>query len=266
MGRPLLNDWQLTEHFIKICPGYIKTAWIEFENQPGTNKTNRLTMTYNQFQEDMRSVWTAADNKRRMLIKYHPTSALQQTAPTAPTHRKPETNRPAAPPNPQPPIAQPPDPTAELKDIQLICKGCQVEFTFTSGQQEYHALKGYDNTPVWCRTCRPRTQEMKQAHLKTLQCFNFNKGICERGDQCSFRHGEVKTVSNIAVAKNLEIEEPGYYDGLSDEDFDDFELETVEDAEEYNRSVKSVFNTADSTKTPEPRLATVNWDLDELDY
>ena len=41
-----------------------------------------------------------------------------------------------------------------FEDKVLICRDCGREFTFTAGEQEFYAEKGYQNEPVRCRECR----------------------------------------------------------------------------------------------------------------
>ncbi|MEG1551191.1 MAG: zinc-ribbon domain-containing protein, partial [Oscillospiraceae bacterium] len=40
------------------------------------------------------------------------------------------------------------------EDKTLICKDCGNEFTFTAGEQEFYAEKGFVNEPQRCKTCR----------------------------------------------------------------------------------------------------------------
>ena len=40
------------------------------------------------------------------------------------------------------------------KDKTLVCKDCQQEFVFTSGEQEFYAGKGFQNEPARCKGCR----------------------------------------------------------------------------------------------------------------
>lgn len=42
----------------------------------------------------------------------------------------------------------------EYKDKTLICKDCGKEFTFTAGEQEFYAEKGFTNEPQRCAECR----------------------------------------------------------------------------------------------------------------
>ena len=40
------------------------------------------------------------------------------------------------------------------KDKILTCKDCGQQFTFTAGEQEFHAEKGFTNEPQRCKACR----------------------------------------------------------------------------------------------------------------
>ncbi len=42
----------------------------------------------------------------------------------------------------------------ELKDKNITCKDCGNEFTFTVGEQEFYAEKGFQNEPQRCKSCR----------------------------------------------------------------------------------------------------------------
>ena len=41
-----------------------------------------------------------------------------------------------------------------FEDKALKCIDCSTAFTFTSGEQEFFASKGYTNEPKRCQTCR----------------------------------------------------------------------------------------------------------------
>ena len=48
------------------------------------------------------------------------------------------------------------------EDKTLICKECGQEFTFTAGEQEFYAEKGFVNEPQRCKACRDaRKQAIK---------------------------------------------------------------------------------------------------------
>lgn len=41
-----------------------------------------------------------------------------------------------------------------FQDKTLKCKDCGADFTFTVGEQEFYAEKGFENEPARCRDCR----------------------------------------------------------------------------------------------------------------
>ena len=48
-------------------------------------------------------------------------------------------------------------------DKTLTCRDCGNAFTFTAGEQEFYAQKGFDNEPTRCPNCRrKRKQQMSE--------------------------------------------------------------------------------------------------------
>lgn len=47
------------------------------------------------------------------------------------------------------------------EDITLTCKDCGAEFTFTSGEQQFYAEKGFTNQPVRCPACRKARKQQR---------------------------------------------------------------------------------------------------------
>lgn len=41
-----------------------------------------------------------------------------------------------------------------FQDKQLTCKDCGKEFTWTAGEQQFYAQKGFQNVPARCPDCR----------------------------------------------------------------------------------------------------------------
>lgn len=41
-----------------------------------------------------------------------------------------------------------------MEDKTLTCKDCNCDFTFTVGEQEFYAEKGFTNEPARCPECR----------------------------------------------------------------------------------------------------------------
>ncbi len=50
------------------------------------------------------------------------------------------------------------------EDRTLSCKECGREFTFTSGEQDFYAQKGFQNDPARCPACR-RARKMARASM-----------------------------------------------------------------------------------------------------
>lgn len=58
-----------------------------------------------------------------------------------------------------------------MEDKTLTCKDCGATFTFTVGEQQFYAEKGFTNEPARCRDCR----KAKKASMK-----NFNDAYNRR--------------------------------------------------------------------------------------
>ena len=54
-----------------------------------------------------------------------------------------------------------------LSDKTLTCVECGYEFTFTVGEQEFFASRGYTNEPKRCTQCRG-ARKSQQRGLETL--------------------------------------------------------------------------------------------------
>ena len=46
-------------------------------------------------------------------------------------------------------------------DKTLTCRDCGSEFTFTAGEQDFYAQKGFDNEPTRCPTCRRARKQQR---------------------------------------------------------------------------------------------------------
>lgn len=49
-----------------------------------------------------------------------------------------------------------------MEDKTLICKDCGNEFTFTIGEQQFYAEKGFTNEPQRCASCRKARKEQRR--------------------------------------------------------------------------------------------------------
>jgi len=41
-----------------------------------------------------------------------------------------------------------------MQDKKLVCRDCENDFVFTTGEQEFYQEKGFTNDPVRCSDCR----------------------------------------------------------------------------------------------------------------
>ena len=58
------------------------------------------------------------------------------------------------------------------EDKTLVCKECGQEFTFTAGEQQFYAEKGFQNEPQRCKACRDKKKNAAKAprELFTAVC------------------------------------------------------------------------------------------------
>ena len=66
-------------------------------------------------------------------------------------------------------------------DKTLVCKECGQEFTFTAGEQEFYAEKGFEHEPQRCRDCRAKFKASR-GQGATRQMYS---AVCaECGKEC----------------------------------------------------------------------------------
>ncbi|NLB61503.1 MAG: zinc-binding protein [Clostridiales bacterium] len=53
-----------------------------------------------------------------------------------------------------------------FQDKVLVCKDCGQEFTFTAGEQEFYAEKGFQNQPAHCRDCRANKKRQPRERVQ----------------------------------------------------------------------------------------------------
>jgi len=80
------------------------------------------------------------------------------------------------------------------QDKTLVCKECGGEFTFTAGEQEFYAERGFQNEPQRCKGCRDNRKSsvkpQKEMHITTCaECGQEAKvpfqPVAERPVYCS---------------------------------------------------------------------------------
>jgi hypothetical protein len=75
-------------------------------------------------------------------------------------------NRIINPPVPAPvPSARPAPPVPpKYHDQTLTCVGCQTEFVWSAGDQNYYHKMGMQSAPRWCPPCRQKRREFFKLH------------------------------------------------------------------------------------------------------
>ena len=53
-----------------------------------------------------------------------------------------------------------------MTDKVLTCKDCGKEFTFTAGEQEFYAEKGFEHEPTRCPECRKANKAPRNANRR----------------------------------------------------------------------------------------------------
>ena len=63
------------------------------------------------------------------------------------------------------------------QDKTLVCKECGAEFTFSAGEQEFYAERGFQNEPQRCKACRDarKNATRPQKELFSTVCAKFGK-------------------------------------------------------------------------------------------
>ena len=76
-------------------------------------------------------------------------------------------------------------------DKTITCKDCGTAFTFTAGEQEFFAEKGFDNEPTRCKSCRtarknaPKTGSSREGGSRDRAPRQMYDAVCaECGKAC----------------------------------------------------------------------------------
>lgn len=65
-------------------------------------------------------------------------------------------------------------------DKTLVCKDCGQDFTFTVGEQEFYAEKGFENEPQRCKECRIARKNTRSSGDRQM----FDAVCAECGTSC----------------------------------------------------------------------------------
>lgn len=74
-----------------------------------------------------------------------------------------------------------------FEDKKLTCKDCGQEFTWTAGEQEFYAQKGFDNPPMRCPDCRKKRKEEKRSNMGERTMYDIVCSRCGNPGQVPFQ-------------------------------------------------------------------------------
>jgi len=73
------------------------------------------------------------------------------------------------------------------EDKILTCKECGAEFTFTAGDQEFYASKGFENEPSRCQTCRSNRKQQRGNYSNDRRMYPVTCAQCGAETEVPFR-------------------------------------------------------------------------------
>lgn len=79
-----------------------------------------------------------------------------------------------------------------FQDKTLKCKDCSKDFTWTSGEQEFFAQKGFDKPPIRCLDCRKKKktqhqQGPQQEQTTSGSTFEITCSSCGKKTEVNFK-------------------------------------------------------------------------------
>ena len=86
-------------------------------------------------------------------------------------------------------------------DKTLVCKDCGQEFTFTAGEQEFYAEKGFTNEPQRCKACRD-ARKAANGGARERQMYDAVCASCGKECQVPFQPHDDRPVYCSDCFKN----------------------------------------------------------------
>ena len=83
-----------------------------------------------------------------------------------------------------------------FEDKTLVCKDCGSDFTFTVGEQEFYAEKGFQNEPARCRDCRQtrKANVGSRGEKRERVMYDTTCADCGKETQVPFKPTNVRPV------------------------------------------------------------------------
>ncbi len=81
-----------------------------------------------------------------------------------------------------------------FQDRDLECADCGATFTFTAGEQEFYASKGYSNDPKRCPACRQKRKTERGEGGSRRQMYTVVCAQCGQETEVPFEPRQGKPV------------------------------------------------------------------------
>ncbi|OGD67835.1 zinc-binding protein [Candidatus Berkelbacteria bacterium RIFCSPHIGHO2_12_FULL_36_9] len=92
------------------------------------------------------------------------------------------------------------------QDKTLKCRDCGQDFTWTAGEQDFFAQKGFDKPPIRCHDCRKKKKSQHQTpqDKPTGELFEITCSSCGKKSEVDFKpRGQDEILcSNCFAAKH----------------------------------------------------------------
>ncbi len=85
------------------------------------------------------------------------------------------------------------------EDKTLVCKDCGKEFTFSAGEQEFYAEKGFENEPQRCKECR---QARKNSMRQNKEMYEIVCASCGKVDKVPLNRETTSLYIAVNVSQN----------------------------------------------------------------
>ena len=93
------------------------------------------------------------------------------------------------------------------EDKTLVCKDCGKEFTFSAGEQEFYAEKGFENEPQRCKECR---QARKNSMRQNKEMYEIVCASCGKVDKVPFEPRNLYIAVNVSQNKTTNTVQDPY--------------------------------------------------------
>lgn len=71
-------------------------------------------------------------------------------------------------------------------DKTLTCRDCGMAFTFTAGEQDFYAQKGFANEPTRCPSCRQARKQERGGNDRFSSRDNYGSGYDRSGSRDNY--------------------------------------------------------------------------------